>query len=179
MKKLIAGGLVLLVIWVVGFSVFLGLRFKNSYQQAAIPTSPEATTGRGSDQQNRAAQETSEKWARDLVAMDEYKKGSYSGILPGSSKTEVWVIGRKTTPDKIFPGTSYFAIKNNAGTFTAKTSNGTLYTYQVGDDNFGPTPNSTSAASLKTGDFVAARTTFSNNFGLILEIRRLIRPQAK
>lgn len=165
-KKLIVGFLGLLIVWVIGFSVYLGLRFKDGGKKAAAPKI-QVVEWQGDVQKP-------ERWAGDIVMTNEYKKGSYSGIFPGSRKDDVWIVGRKTAPDKKYTG-MYFAVQTDTETYTAKTDAKTSYTYQLGDDLYFAPHTATSPATLKNGDFVAVRTTLANNFGLALEIRKLIR----
>ncbi len=165
-KKLIVGFLVMLIVWVIGFSVYLSLRFRDGGKEI-VGTKTQIVEWQGNVQKP-------EKWAGDIVATNEYKKGSYSGIFPGSNKDDVWIVGRKTTPDKKYAG-SYFAVQTQTETYTAKTDAKTLYTYQVGDDFYSSAHTATSPATLSNGDFVAVRTTIANNFGLALEIRKLVR----
>src|SRR3990167_10056718 len=119
-KKLIIGFLVLVVVWVIGFSVFLGLKFGNGGKTPSPPSPPQAIKWQGNVQ-------SPEKWAGDIVATNEYEKGSYSGIFPGSRKDDVWIVGQKTTPDKKYVG-PYISVQTQTETYTAKTDAKTLYT---------------------------------------------------
>ena len=118
-------------------------------------------------------------WAKSLLSRYPYKKDNLSGVLPAKREDEVWVVGFKIGSGGFYPtnqqGQQYAGVKNNYGDFQAKLADDALYTIQKGDD-LTQTATATSPATIKDGDLVAARMTFADNFGLILEIRRLLTP---
>lgn len=111
---------------------------------------------------------------RSMLDKYPYIAGSYSGARQVlDSKTEIWMIGRRIKANIASDG--YIGLENKYGnTYPAK-SNSIKYTAQKGDDLEGANFHVVSPGSILIGDFIALRMTFINNYGLVLEMRELLR----
>lgn len=172
-RRLVIGGVIFLALWAVVLGVFLWLRFGGEQQpvrvgsSVVVPTPPLVSPG-------APAPTGSQSWAEQMLSKYPYKKGSYSGTLPAKRSDEVWVVGFKIGTDNFYPpNQQYMGVENKYGKFHAKLFEGALFTVQEGDD-LAQTAQATAPATIKDGSLVAARMTYANDFGLVLEVRRLI-----
>lgn len=117
-------------------------------------------------------------WARSMLQKYPYESGAYSGVLPASSVVMVWVVGRRITPkDGQTNGSFTIEMKNDRATITGNLSKSVLYSVQDGDDFTAvDATQKIDPKDIFFGDYVAARTTYFNDFPFILEVRKLNRP---
>ncbi len=114
------------------------------------------------------------KWAQTMISTYPYQQNSLAGIQLAKRNDEVWIIGFLTGAIGIYPsGRQYAGVKNKFGLFEGRLSNEALFTVQNGDQ-ISWSADATPPGTINEGDLVAARMTFADNFGLILEIRHLL-----
>jgi hypothetical protein len=115
-----------------------------------------------------------ENWIKNMLLKYPHLTGSFWGVEPTRSKQEIWIIGRRMKPTETT--TRYFYLENDYVTIIAKLSSNPVYTSQTGDDfNKNTDLINIPATDIVVGDHVGIRTTYSENFPLILEVRKLIR----
>lgn len=147
-----------LLLWFVGITLFFSFRSGKNPLQSKTSEAQTATT-------------SAQQWAEDMVRKYPYILQSHSGVKTSRLSTYVWVIGRKTTLPNT-PG-GHLTVENTYGAFTSKLSPEVVWSVQEGDNVVSSQSRLIVQNEILEGDFVAARTTYSNNFGLIHEVRKL------
>ncbi len=109
-------------------------------------------------------------WVGTMLSKYPYRFGSYSGVLPGYTNREVWIIGlKKNTND---PNRIIAVIFNDQ--FSAAVNTNTPYSFQTDDYLNGAPQKMISPIDLREGDPIAIRATQKNGIITASEVRLLL-----
>ena len=115
-------------------------------------------------------------WTEIMLNNFPYKKGSYSGVMPGGNKTEVWIVGKRIS-SPVFNSNYYIGVSNKWGQFFGRLTDNPVYSVQVGDNLNSESEISTSSSGIKIGDPVGIRATYLDDFMTVSEVRLLLTDQ--